>query len=34
MIQNYCACPVCGYYRIRKVLKVAADKAETEAKAE
>ncbi|BDF79053.1 50S ribosomal protein L32 [Pyramidobacter piscolens] len=34
MIQNYCACPVCGYYRGRKVLKVAADKAETEAKAE
>ncbi|MBP5212346.1 MAG: 50S ribosomal protein L32 [Pyramidobacter sp.] len=35
-IMPYCACPACGYYRGRKVIKVAADKApaETEAKAE
>ena len=28
MIPAYCACPVCGYYRGRKILKVAADEAE------
>lgn len=29
MIPTYSACPVCGYYRGRKVIKVAADKNET-----
>lgn len=33
-IMNYSACPACGYYRGRKVLKVAADKAAAEAQAE
>ncbi len=30
MIPTYSACPACGYYRGRKVLKVAADKAPAE----
>lgn len=34
MIPTYSACPVCGYYRGCKVLKVAADKAEIKAKTE
>ena len=29
-VQSYCACSSCGYYRGRKVIKVAADKEKTE----
>lgn len=29
-IETYCVCPACGYYRGRKVMKVAADKAQAE----
>ena len=28
-VQSYCACTSCGYYRGRKVIKVAADKEKT-----
>ncbi|MCL1874634.1 MAG: 50S ribosomal protein L32 [Synergistaceae bacterium] len=29
-VQSYCACNACGYYRGRKVIKVAADKEKKE----
>ncbi|MGN0838947.1 MAG: 50S ribosomal protein L32 [Pyramidobacter sp.] len=34
MIPTYSVCPACGYYRGRKVMKVAADKAQAENSAE
>jgi large subunit ribosomal protein L32 len=29
-VRSYCACNACGYYRGRKVIKVAADKEKKE----